>query len=270
MLMQYKFHKIIFLSIMQGLTEFLPISSTAHIIILSKLFHISCNNFFKLFITVIQLGSIIATCIFYRTNIIDIFKNTLEYNIILKKKFNLIHIIIVTSPIVICGLLLYKYIKHITNIKNVIYGLLIGSILICIAEIFKPKNNIICSFNKINYQKLYIIGLIQCLSLIPGFSRSGSVLSINLILGIKRTLATKLCFIMAIPVILGASCLDLYKNYALLNINNILLLCESLFLSFITSLLTIKISLFLINNISWLYFVIYRLIILLIIYINYI
>ncbi|WP_168920473.1 undecaprenyl-diphosphate phosphatase [Enterobacteriaceae endosymbiont of Macroplea appendiculata] len=259
-----------FLSIIQGLTEFLPISSTAHIIILSKLFHISCNDFFKLFVTVIQLGSMIATCIFFRTNIIDILNNTLKYNIITNKKFNLIHIILVTLPIVICGLFLYKYIKHITNIKNIIYGLLIGSILICLAEIFKPKNNIIYSLNNINYQKLYIIGLMQCLSLIPGFSRSGAVLSINLLLGIKRTLATKLCFIMAIPVILGASCLDLYKNHTLLNINNILLLFESLLVSFIISLLTIKISLFLINHISWLYFVIYRLIILIIIYINYI
>ncbi|QJC37347.1 undecaprenyl-diphosphatase UppP [Enterobacteriaceae endosymbiont of Donacia thalassina] len=257
MLLNY-FSSII-LSIIQGLTEFLPISSSAHIIIFSKIFNIIKNDNFQFFEIIIQLGSTLAIIIFFWKKIIKIIFNTMKYNFFLQKKINLLSIFISATPLIFIGLFFYKKIKIINDIHHTIYGLFIGGILLYFSEIFKPKKYIINNINSLSYINYFFIGCFQCLALLPGVSRLGSTLSISLLIGMKRTIATKFCFIISIPIIIGANLLELYKHHSIINIYNMKIFLIGFLISFIISLIIIKKFIYIINNISLKWFVLYRL-----------
>ncbi|QJC38158.1 undecaprenyl-diphosphatase [Enterobacteriaceae endosymbiont of Donacia marginata] len=268
--MLLNYFSCIILSIIQGLTEFLPISSNAHIIIFSKILNIIENNNFKFFKIIIQLGSSLAILIFFWHKIIKIISNTIKYNFFFKKKTNIFHIFISMLPIIFIGLIFYKNIKMINNINYIIYGLLIGSILLYISEKFKPIKYKINSIDYISYINNFFIGCFQCLALLPGVSRLGATLSISLLLGIKRTVATKFCFIISIPIIFGANLLELYKNYTIINFYNIKIFFIGFLISFFISLIIIKKFIYIINNIAFKWFILYRLflIIILLLFLN--
>ncbi|QJC32902.1 undecaprenyl-diphosphate phosphatase [Enterobacteriaceae endosymbiont of Donacia semicuprea] len=262
--MLINYTSIIILSIVQGLTEFLPISSSAHIFIFSKILNIIDNNNIQLFKIIIQLGSTLAISLFFWKKIIKIILNTIKFNIFYEKKINLLHIIITTLPVVIIGIIFYYKIKTIINIQNIIYGLFFGGILLYYAEKLKPKKNIIKNINNIKYSTTFFIGCFQSLALFPGISRFGITFSISLLLGLKRIIATEFCFIISIPVIFGANLLELYKNYSIINTNNIKIFILGFIISFITSLVIMKIFLYIINHFSLKLFTLYRLFLILI------
>ncbi|QJC36529.1 undecaprenyl-diphosphatase [Enterobacteriaceae endosymbiont of Donacia simplex] len=249
----------IVLSIIQGLTEFLPISSSAHIIIFSKMLNIIKNNNLQFFKVIIQLGSTLAVIIFFWKKIIKIIFNTINYNFFYQKKINILHIIISTLPVIFIGLILYDKIKIINNVQFIIYGLFFGGILLFFSEILKPKKYVINNINYISYMNIFFIGCFQSLALLPGISRLGSTLSISILIGIKRIVATELCFIISIPVIFGANLLEIYKNYSIINFNNIKIFFIGFLISFIISLTIIKKFIYIINNISLKWFTLYRL-----------
>ncbi|QJC29538.1 undecaprenyl-diphosphate phosphatase [Enterobacteriaceae endosymbiont of Plateumaris pusilla] len=269
-MMKLKYSTIILLSIVEGLTEFLPISSTGHMIIFNHIFNIIENEKIKVFEVIVQLGSITSACIIFWSRIIKIINNSLSYKIFYKKKITLLHIIISILPIIILGLLFYDKIKSLMNVIIVFYGLIFGSILLYLSEVFKPNKYYINNINALTYKKVCLIGLFQCLSLFPGISRSGSTLSISLLLGINRLVSSEFCFIIAIPIIFGASFLELYKHIHILSIEDSKFIFLGFIISFIISLITIKFFLYFINNVSLKWFAIYRFFIIILLYIKFI
>lgn len=250
------------IGVIEGITEFLPISSTSHIIIISHWLGISNKNtdILKIFV---QFGSSIAILIFFFKKIINILKFK-------KKRTKNAHILISLIPTVSLGFIFYNHIKLLFNLKNIIYGLIFGAIFIITSEIFKPKNSKINSIYDINLLHSFIIGCFESLCLYPGFSRSGATIGSAILLGIKRSVAINFSFIISIPLTIGASILDLIKNINHININYIPYYLSGFFISLIISLFSIKKLIKMLNKISLNIFGIYRFILAgLIYFINY-
>lgn len=186
------------LSIIEGITEFLPISSTGHLILVSNLLQIPQTEFVKSFEIIIQLGAILAVVVIYFRKLITSFDLKLWKNILFA-----------FLPSAIFGLFFYKYIKMylIGNSAIVIWSLLIGGIVMLLFE----------KFYKPVYRSLFTvhflaIGLFQVLSMIPGTSRAMMTIFGGMVVGMDRKTATEFSFLLAIPTMLGATVLDLAKT----------------------------------------------------------
>lgn len=217
----------IILSIVEGITEFLPISSTGHLILTSKILDIQQTEFVKSFEIIIQLGAILAVVVIY-------FKK-----LILSLDFKLWkNIIISFIPSIIFGLLFYKTIKTylIGNSIVVIISLLIGGIVMVLFEkYYKPKKKDLVN---VDYLK---IGLFQILSMIPGVSRAFATIFGGMVAGMSREKATEFSFFLAIPTMAAASLLDLIKtDQSVWTISNIQTLAIGFIGSFITAYIVVK------------------------------
>ena len=236
--------EIFLLSIIQGVSEFLPISSAAHLIIASNIYKFT-NQSLLIDIS-LHLGSLLAILFYFKEDIFDLNKNK---NLFYK-------IAIGTIPLILFGYLLYStdIIHQLRNIKVIAWATLFFGILLYIAD----KNKFLKKINTdFNMKSVLIIGFFQVLALIPGVSRAGITITAGRILGFDRTDSTKISFYLSIPALLGASTLgikDLFKE----NIDFNLLVLVGVFLSFLFSLITIKIFFKFIKNFSLNVFVIYR------------
>ena len=250
--MMSDFFEIFLLSVVQGVSEFLPISSAAHLILISNIYEF--KNQSLLIDISLHLGSLIAILFYFRDDIFN-----------LKKNKNLFYkIIIGTVPLVIFGYLVYitNLIDFFRDIKVVAWATLFFGILLYIADKNKFLKKMDTDFN---LKSVLIIGLFQALALIPGVSRAGITITAGRILGFNRTDSTKISFYLSIPALLGASVLgikDLFQE----NIDFNLLVLVGIFLSFIFSLLTIKVFLKFIKKFSLNIFVIYRIILAIILF----
>ena len=236
--------EIFLLSIIQGVSEFLPISSAAHLIIASNIYKFT-NQSLLIDIS-LHLGSLLAILFYFKEDIFDLNKNK---NLFYK-------ILIGTIPLILFGYLLYStdIIHQLRNIKVIAWATLFFGILLYIAD----KNKFLKKINTdFNMKSVLIIGFFQVLALIPGVSRAGITITAGRILGFDRTDSTKISFYLSIPALVGASTLgikDLFKE----NIDFNLLVLVGVFLSFLFSLITIKIFFKFIKNFSLNVFVIYR------------
>jgi len=238
------FIEIFLLSIIQGVSEFLPISSAAHLVLASNIYEF--KNQSLLIDISLHLGSLLAILFYFKD---DIFNFTKNKNLFYK-------IIIGSLPLIIIGYLLYalNIIDYFRNIKVIAWATLFFGILLYIADKNKFLKKIDTDFNM---KSVLIIGFFQVLALIPGVSRAGITITAGRILGFDRTDSTKISFFLSIPALLGASTLgikDLFKE----NIDFNLLVLVGVFLSFLFSLITIKIFFKFIKNFSLNVFVIYR------------
>ena len=236
--------EIFLLSIIQGVSEFLPVSSAAHLIIASNIYEFT-NQSLLIDIS-LHLGSLLAILFYFKEDIFDLNKNK---NLFYK-------IAIGTIPLIIVGYFLYStnIINYFRDIKVIAWATLFFGILLYIADKNKFLKKIDTDFNM---KSVLIIGFFQVLALIPGVSRAGITITAGRILGFDRTDSTKISFYLSIPALLGASTLgikDLFKE----NIDFNLLLLVGVFLSFLFSLITIKIFFKFIKNFSLNVFVIYR------------
>ncbi len=242
----------IILSIVEGITEFLPISSTGHLILASKLLNIPQTEFVKSFEIVIQLGAILAVIIIYFDKLI------LSLNWSLYK-----NILIAFLPSTIVGLFAYKYIKMylIGNSAIVIWSLLIGGIVMLLFEkFFRPTNN-----KQLTTKNYLTIGLFQILSMIPGVSRAFATIFGGMVVGMNRKEATEFSFFLAIPTMIGASALDLYKtDISVWSTNDRQLLAIGFIGSFITAFVVIKWLIRFVQNNNFVIFGWYRIILALI------
>lgn len=201
--------KAIIMGIIQGVTEFLPISSTGHLILFGQILNFSGDNkaFADSFNIIIQLGSILAVVLFYRTKIFTSFKN-LGRNSWGRTLW--INVIIACLPAVVIGFLFRSQIKEVLyNVPVVSVALIVGGILLYLGDTFKPKKERKTEMELITPSDSLKVGLFQCLSLIPGMSRSGSTITGGLFFGLERKVAAEFSFFLAIPLMFGATLLEL-------------------------------------------------------------
>ena len=239
--------EIFLLSLIQGVTEFLPISSSSHLIIFSDY-----ANFKNQSITIdvsLHIGSFLAVLTYFYKDILNFLKN--------KELF--LKIMIASLPILIFGFILVQtnLIEKLRNIKVIGWTTILFGILLYISDRFKLEKNIDKNFN---FKSVIFIGLFQMLSLIPGVSRSGISITAARFLNYKRFDSVKLAFLLSIPT-LGAVSIYGSKNIYFSQDENISTLSLlSIFLSFVFSLITIKFFLKYINRFSLSIFVFYRII----------
>lgn len=242
-------HAII-LSIVEGVTEFLPISSTGHMVLAANLLSIPETAFVKSFEIIIQLGAILAVVFLY-------WKTLLVNKEILKR------VLIAFVPTAVIGLLLYKIIKQylLGNVDVTLAALLLGGIaLIVLEKMYKEKVNHAAKIEDISLKNAFFIGLIQSLSIIPGVSRAAATIVGGLMLGTKRKTAVEFSFLLAIPTMFAATGLDLVKSHFAFSSNEYMLLAIGLIGSFVVALFAIKFLLRFVQNHTFIPFGIYRII----------
>ena len=244
--------EIIILSAIQGISEFLPISSSAHLILVSSLYEFKSNS---LLIDIsLHLGSLLAIIYFFRNELLDTKNN--------KRLLGLI--ILGSIPLIIVGYILYStnFIYALRDVKVIAWTTLIFGIVLYIAD--KNRFDKKISTN-LNFQSILFIGLFQILSLVPGVSRAGITMTAARILKFNRLDSSKISFLLSIPALSGASFLGLKDvvNQPL-DLNYLVLI--TIISSFIFSFLTVKFFLIYINKFSMNVFVIYRVVIALILF----
>ena len=258
----------IILGIIQGITEFLPISSTGHLTVAGKLMNIISPEHpeqWTAFIAVIQLGTLAAVLVYFRKDIIKIINSFLNENLSARKKFaeqsydsKLGWLIIIgTIPVVIVGLSLKHIIEGtLTKDLYVIAGSLIGlAIILALAEmVAKFKKEI----KDLSIKDSIIIGIAQCFALIPGSSRSGTTITGGLFIGLNREAAARFSFLLSIPAVLASGLLELYESLAFLNSSMVLNLIISTIVSGISGYLAIDFLLKYLRKNTTFLFIYYR------------
>lgn len=237
--------KAVLFGIVEGITEWLPISSTGHMILLDEFIHLGVSaEFYKLFEVVIQLGAILAVVLMYFKTICPFgFGKDKEEQ---KNTWNLWgKILVACLPAAIIGILFDDWLdEHLYNSVVVSLTLIIYGVIFIVIESKNFGKRTTKKLNDITYKQALGIGGFQLLSLIPGTSRSGSTIIGGLILGLERSVAAEFTFFLAIPVMVGASLLKLLKY--ILNVGfifqagELLLLGVGCLVAFIVSILIIK------------------------------
>ena len=237
--------EILILSMIQGISEFLPISSAAHLVLIAKYY--AFNNQNLLIDICLHLGSLLAIIVYLREDLLNFIKN---------KNF-LIKILIATIPIIPVGYILYQtgLIEQLRNLKVIAWMTLIFGIILYISDQMKINKNLDSDFNN---KEALIFGLFQILSLIPGVSRSGITITSGRILGFNRFDAAKISFFLSIPALAAASTLGIYNIYKEGSSELNFLAIIAVIFSFIFSYITIAIFLNFIKKFSLKIFVIYR------------
>ena len=245
-LMISKYVETLILSIIQGISEFIPVSSSAHLLIISRLSDFNVSNL-QLDIS-LHLGSLLAIILFFRKELMNIINN--------KNIFLLI--ILGSIPLVIVGYIFYStnLIDQFRNLKVIAWTTLIFGILLYFSDKFELKNKI---SSELNIKGIIIIGLFQILAIIPGVSRSGIVITASRFLKFDRVESSKIAFYLSIPALAGASVLG-FKDVIDDQINFDAIFIFSTSASFLFSYFTIKYFLIYVKMFSLSFFVIYRIV----------
>ena len=232
------------LAFIQGVAEFIPVSSSAHLIIISKVSNFNVSSL-QLDIS-LHLGSLLAIIFYFRKDLLNITKN--------KSLFLLI--VLGSIPLIIVGYFLYSsgLIENLRNLKVIAWTTLIFGILLFIADRSKIKNKI---NNNLNLKNILLIGILQMLAIIPGVSRSGIIITASRFLNFDRVDSSKISFYLSIPALAGASVLSM-KDIINTNIDMNFLFIFAVLLSFVVSYLTIKYFLIYVRNFNLNIFVYYR------------
>jgi undecaprenyl-diphosphatase len=257
-----EFLKVILLGIVEGITEWLPISSTGHMILLDEFIHFKASEAFKdMFIVVIQLGAIFAVVLLY-FNRLNPFspKKTGNQR---KETFSIwFKVLVGIIPAGVAGVLfedlleehLYNYIT--VSLMLIIYGVL----FIIIENRNKSRRKTINSFKDLTYETAFFIGVFQMLSLIPGTSRSGATILGAILLGVSRPVAAEFSFFLSIPVMFGASAVKLLKFGFDFTGTEMAFLLTGMVVAFIVSIIAIKFLMRYIKNNDFKAFGLYRII----------
>lgn len=264
------------LGAVEGLTEFAPVSSTGHMIVVDDLWLNSSAflgqevaNTFKI---VIQLGSILAVIVVFRNRFIQLLnpRELVSFRRGQTDKLNLLHILIGLLPATVLGLMFEDYIDtHLFSVKTVLIGLVIGAFFMIAADLSGVKRQTTATLDEMSYKQALGVGLIQCFSLWPGFSRSGSTISGGVLLGMSHRAAADFTFIMAVPIMFGASALSLYSKWSYFTMETLPVFLVGFVSAFLFALLSIQFFLKLINKVKLTPFAIYRIVLAAVIYLLY-
>lgn len=249
--------KAIILGIIEGLTEFLPVSSTGHLVLAGDLLKFEGDTAVT-FKIVIQLGAVLAVLLLYWKKYLSIGVNMLKMDFSKSKGLNAIHMILAMIPALIVYLLFKDMIKtHLFGPEPVLIGLVAGAILMIFAARSRGTKTAE-TVDHLNYKQAFGIGLFQCLALWPGFSRSGSTISGGLLLGTSQKAAADFTFLISVPVMFGASLLDLYDSRDLLNSDALTLMLIGFVTSFVVALIAVVTFIKLIKRLRLEWFALYR------------
>jgi len=238
----------IILGVIEGVTEFLPISSTGHLILAASCLGLAQTEFVKSFQIIIQLGAILSVIVLY-------WKTFLSGLGLYRKLF------VAFIPTAIVGSIFYRFIKGylFDNNKVIIWALFLGGIAIILFEHFyRERGKTIKELPSISYLQAFLIGLFQSLAVIPGVSRAAATIIGGLIVGLSRKIIVEFSFLLAVPTMAAAASLDLLKSANSFSKEQFAVLIMGFFVSFMVALLTIKFLLIFIKKHNFVFFGIYR------------
>lgn len=236
----------VILGIVEGLSEFLPISSTGHLILASALLKLQQTDVHKVFEVTIQSGAILAVVYLYRKQLAS------RSDLLLKLGAAFV-------PTGVLGYLLYKTVKSFFNPSVVSYMLIAGGgALIAIENYLKKRPAAPGSLQSVSYKNAFTIGLIQSISMIPGVSRAGATIMGGLLVGMNRKDAAEFSFLLAVPTMFAATAYDIYKNYGAFNIGDWQNIFAGFIASFLFAVVAVKALLKFITNHTFIPFGIYR------------
>lgn len=244
------FLQAIILSIVEGISEFLPISSTGHLVLTSELLKISQTEFVKSFEVIIQLGAILAIVVLYWKKLVT-------------SKATWIRMMIAFVPTALIGFGLYKIIKAVLlgNTTVTLWALFLGGIaLIVIEKLYKEQPHHIDSIEKLSYKNAAIIGFVQSISMIPGVSRSAATILGGLFVGLKRKAAVEFSFLLAIPTMAAATGLDLIKSNFAFSGEEWGILSVGFVGAFVTAILAVKYFVKYVEHHTFVAFGVYRIV----------
>ena len=252
--------KVIIMGIVEGLTEFLPISSTGHLILAGSLLNFTGEKV-KVFEIVIQAGAMLAVCWEYRRRIIDVIRNFSSD--VAARRF-VANLLVAFLPAVVLGLLFGKFIKaHLFAPVPVALAFIIGAFVILIVERRNRLNEDrlrIHSVDEMTMLDAFKVGCAQCFALIPGTSRSGASIIGGMVFGLSRQAATEFSFFLAIPTLFGATIYSLYKERALLSVADLPMFGVGALAAFISAFFCVRWLLRYISSHDFMIFVWYRIV----------
>jgi undecaprenyl-diphosphatase len=215
------------LGIVEGLTEFLPVSSTAHLDLARHALRLEPTEYIKSFEIIIQLGAILSVVVLY-------WKKFFDWELLKK-------LVVAFIPTGILGLTLYKIVKGylLGNMPVILAALIIGGVLLIIFERYHDRADTEVDFSEITYKRAVLIGLFQSVAMIPGVSRSAATIVGGSMIGVSKRTIVEFSFMLAVPTMAAATLLDLLKNYENLS-TNFPALAVGFVVSFITAIVAIK------------------------------
>jgi undecaprenyl-diphosphatase len=240
-------HVFVF-GIVEGITEFLPISSTGHLMLTAKLLEIAQSEFVKSFEIAIQLGAILSVVVLYWSRLLagwQIWKR----------------LIIAFLPAALIGTVLYKLIKRffLANLEVVLWSLFLGGLFLIVFELLhREKESAVDDLSDISYCQALVIGLFQSVAMIPGVSRAAATIIGGLVVGLKRKTIVEFSFLLAIPTMLAATALDLAKSAYIFKPEQFISLGVGFIASFVVAIIAIKFLLAFIKRHSFISFGVYR------------
>jgi len=237
------------LGVIEGFTEFLPISSTAHMIVASKAMGLSQTTYTKAFEIIIQLAAILAVVFVYKEKFspkkIELWKR----------------LIVAYLPLAIVGFVFRHQIKDLFSTQIVAIMFIVGGIIFLIVEKFyKEKEHYVREVEKVTYKQSLLIGIAQVFALIPGTSRVGASILGGMLSGLNRKASAEFSFLLAFPVMITVSAYEFLKHYHEFSSENILTLSVGFVVSFVVAYLTIKLFLSFLERFTFVSFGIYRII----------
>ncbi|HSX48926.1 MAG TPA: undecaprenyl-diphosphatase UppP [Candidatus Saccharimonadales bacterium] len=238
------------ISLVEGVTEFLPISSTAHQVLISNILNISQTGFVKNFEIIIQLGAILAVVVLYWRKFLVDFK-------LMKNLF------VALVPALGVGFFFFSFIKNILigNYTVSLIALIVGGIaLIAVEKYFEKRKKETFDTNKLSYKDSFIIGVFQSVSVIPGVSRSAATIVGGMFTGLTRESATEFSFLLAVPTMLAATALDIFKSRSELMGLNFTILAVGFVGAFVFALISIKFLIGYVKKHSFIPFGVYRIV----------
>ncbi|MCK9196790.1 MAG: undecaprenyl-diphosphate phosphatase [Syntrophales bacterium] len=236
------------LGIVEGISEFLPISSTGHLILTSHLLGLKHTDFLKSFEIAIQVGAIASVVVLYWRSLL------IDFNIMKK-------VVVAFIPTGIMGLTLYKLIKQflLGSSTIVLWSLFLGGAFLIVFEMWhREKEDAVADVGDISFRQALIIGCFQSIAMIPGVSRSAATIVGGLLLGLKRKVIVEFSFLLAVPTMLAATVYDLLKSGSQFSLDQAQFLAVGFITSFVVALLSIKFLLHYIQTHTFIAFGVYR------------
>ena len=228
--------KTVLIGVVEGLTEFLPVSSTGHIILAEEILHFQGPPG-KVFEIVIQLGAILAVCFLYRAKIWTTAAGVLQREA--KATRFAFAVLVAFLPAAVLGVIAHRHIKALLGHPEVVaIALIVGGFAILVIERFAQRPRI-KSVEDVDLKTALLIGLCQCLAMVPGVSRAGATIMGGRVFRVDRATAAEFSFFLAIPTMLGATTYDLYKNWSTLDWSGGLVIALGFGVAFVTAALVV-------------------------------